>query len=215
LKKFNTNSLFYNKYLYKLCFFNGLSSLFRNKNLKYAGQRLDDLQRDYEDGNPLYFSKRLRQKPITESDFADAKVIYNKLSKVRDYMLRINHPNLCIYSNDYDWLESIGGSIRANCSIYFPTDNVKPLLDKDVIYKEQSEYKYRVTLNFEATDKLGLWLENNPDKVKCQKDLIYNLKAGQNTYGRTFYVKDDNHLMLANLVCSVGFLKIQKIVTKQ
>lgn len=215
MNKFNTNSLFYNKYLYKLCFLNGLASVFRNKNLKYAGQHLDDLQRDYLDGNPLYFSKKLRHIPISVSDFTDSKILYNKLSNVRDYGLRINHPNLCLYSNDYSWLESIAGAISAKCSIYFPEEEVKKLLDKDILYKEQSDYKYRVTLNFEATDKLGFWLENNLDKVKCQKDLINDLKEGRGTYGRTFYVKDDNHLMLANLVCSVGFLKIQKIVTKQ
>ena len=53
MKKVETRKLFFGKYLYKITLMNVLGSIFRGKNFTYAGEILDSLQQDYENGQPL------------------------------------------------------------------------------------------------------------------------------------------------------------------
>ena len=55
--------LLFGKYLYKITLMNVLGSIFRGKNFTYAGEILDSLQQDYENGQPLVrktFSKEFK-----------------------------------------------------------------------------------------------------------------------------------------------------------
>ena len=53
MKKVETRKLFFGKYLYKITLMNVLGTIFRGKNFTYAGEVLDVLQQDYENGRPL------------------------------------------------------------------------------------------------------------------------------------------------------------------
>ena len=53
-KKYDTNTLFYNKFVCKGVLITSLASIFRNANSKYIKKNLDMLQSNAEAGMPLY-----------------------------------------------------------------------------------------------------------------------------------------------------------------
>lgn len=216
MKRLETTQLFYNKYCYKLQFNNALGSIFRHKNLSYAAKILDDLYHKNEEGLPLFLQRHVRKFYLTQEDFKDARILYNKFRKKQDFMIRIENPVICIYSNDLQWLEDISSELLVNdMSLFLPDTNYKSLLDKDTILKDNCEYKYRVTINHQISYDLGVWLENNKNRVKCKHDLIEELKNNGFAYGRTFYVKNEKDLTIVSLIAGSSLKKIQRIVTKQ
>ena len=78
---------------------NVLGVVFRGKNFTYAGEVLDSLQQDYENGRPLVRKTFSKEFKIPTEHFTDCQIIYNMCPKWDDFLFRIEGPNFGIYSN--------------------------------------------------------------------------------------------------------------------
>ena len=79
MRTYDTTKLFYDQYVYKLVFTNGLSSIFRNKNLTYARKILDRLDSAEQAGKPLAVQRMRRVEPVSVTNFVDAKKLIRLL----------------------------------------------------------------------------------------------------------------------------------------
>lgn len=218
MRRHETVHLFYNKYLYKLVLHNRLGYFFRNKNLSIARKVLDDLQREYEQGNPLVIKRILRQDQVKEDDFVDAKKILKHLTRKKDYMLRIESSTMCIYSNDKKWLDEIVSDINVYNleEMWEPNiDSVTLLETNTILVANSNGYEYRVTLGSKkGNPDFARWAEKNPKQIRmglrlrehmCSKDYVENMY---------FYARDEKTLQLCSLMLD-NIRRIDKLVVKQ
>lgn len=218
MKKFETHKLFWNKYLYKLVLNNRLAPVFRNKRLSYAKTMLDSLDVLYKTGQPLILTKTLRQDTIRESHYLDAKKLYKFLNKEDDYMLRVERSNLCIYSNDRQWLQSIKTEISVvNLEEFWePSSETMKILDANTIIVEQEiPFQYRVTLGRKrGSESFAKWADNNPKQVKLGSVLKEAMLDHGYVEGMYFYARDDRTLQLCNLMLD-NIRRIDRVVSKR
>lgn len=218
MKKFETHKLFWNKYLYKLVLNNRLAGVFRNKRLSYAKSVLDDLDIKHKAGQPLIRTNTLRQDTITESHYLDAKRIYKFLSKEDDYMLRIESSNLCIYSNDKQWLNTVKSEITVyNLEEFWePSVEIMKVLDANTIIVEQEiPFQFRVTLGRKrGNESFAKWADNNPKQVKLGPILREAMLDQGYVDGMYFYARDDRTLQLCNLMLD-NIRRIDRVVSKR
>jgi len=211
LQKYETTKLFWDNYLYKLEIRNRLGSCFRGKNLSYARQELDSMQRDYEEGLPLVISKRLREEPIKEQDFLDAKKLLTFFSKCDEYLLRIEGSSLCIYSNDEVWINKIASTVQS-VALWEPKDiNLEPNV---IIVEESNGYEYKVTLGQKLNGRsFGLWAQKNPNQIKLGPVLLEELLIDGYVNNLYFYARDQKTLQLCELMLD-NIRRVDKLVVK-
>lgn len=218
MKKYETTKLFWGTYLYRLTIRNQLSPIFREKNLSYARQVLDKLQHEYEKGEKLQLAVGIRERPITEEHFLDAKKLYKYFNKFDDFKLRVEGPSLSIYANDKDWLNTISSSIyRSNLvSLHEPDPNFIDKLDSNVILvSEDIGFEYRVTVGQnKGTPEFAKWADHNPNLVKIGPVLREEMLSSGYVNGMYFYARDERILQLCNLMLS-NIRRIDKLVVKQ
>ena len=87
MKKVETRKLFFGKYLYKIALMNVLGSIFRGKNFTSAGEVLDTLQQDYEEGLPLSRKFWSKEYKIPTSHFTDCQIIFNTCQKMGRFFI--------------------------------------------------------------------------------------------------------------------------------
>ena len=218
LKKCETTKLFWSKYLYKLCVRNGIGSIFRDKNLSYAREVLDTLQQQYEEGDPLIFSRYQREVPVKELSFLDARKLYNFLSKTDDYTLRIEGSSVCIYSNNREWIHTLKSAFnKVNVlEIWEPNpDHVSHLEPNTIIVDNNNGYGFKVTLGPGIGDTSGFanWAKNNPKQVRVGPQLQHNLEHNSYVADMYFYARDEKILRLCELMLS-NIRRIDKLVVK-
>lgn len=218
MRRHETIHLFWNKYLYKLVVHNRLGHFFRNKNLSFARKVLDELQREYEQGNPLVIKRALRFDHIKEDDFLDAKKILKHLSRSTDYMLRVESSTTCIYSNDRNWLLSLAHSInKFNLEEFWEpsTDSVKLLETNTIIIPNSLGYEYRVTLGIKhGSPEFAQWAEKNPKQIRMGSKLKEQLYARGFVENMYFYARDEKTLQLCSLMLD-NIRRVDKLVVKQ
>jgi len=212
LNKFETTKLFYNEYLYKLVVVNGLSYLFREKNLSRAKSDLDLLQQQYDAGKPLSRGVHAYKYPVDHDTFIEAKNIYMEFCRQDDYKLRISNPYMQIYSNDHAWLLMLSTKIKSARELWEPKVENLTALDKNVILVNQPvRYKYKVTLGQSCDKNLASWIRNNPDKVKAGTICLDTIEHSGYVRGMYFYARDEKILQLLNLFVS-KLARIDKLV---
>ena len=190
MRTYDTTKLFYDQYVYKLVFTNGLSSIFRNKNLTYARKILDRLDSAEQAGKPLAVQRMRRVEPVSVTNFVDAKKLIRLLYNFEDYTLRIELSKMSIYANSKEWLTTIKHSVDPNCVLEFwepsplQIDKLKPNV---LISDSYPGYEYKVTILLESCER------------KSYVDGFY------------FFVRDEKTLGLINLFLS-NIRRIDKIV---
>jgi len=214
-----TKKLFWDRYLFRISVFNGLSYIFRSKKLDYAREILDQLQTLYDNDQPLVISSNLRNKHITEQDFVNAKALLKELLKYKgDYLLRVENPILNIYSNDEHWMLSLIPT-KINVTEYSrPADEIsQDLLSKNIIItNDLVEYEYKITLG----DRIGNgsnfrnWIENNKDKIKIGAVCLKAIEDNAYCRGYYFYVRSEKIIPLINIILGNGIQRIDKIVCR-
>lgn len=208
LNKFNTIKLFYDEFPYKILVRNRLSYIFREKNLSNAKTELDALQQKYERGEPLVRSSFRREEIIDHDTFIEAKNLYIEFCKQKDFKLRVEAPNMQIYSHDYNWLTLLSNKIKSTIEFWEPLDATVQSLEKNVILiNAPSEYEYKVTLNLGVDPALANWIRSNPGKAQAGKVCLDTIENNGYTKGYYFYVRDSKVLQLLNLF--IG--KVQRI----
>ena len=220
LKKHETTKLFYNKYLYRLGIRNPLASIFRNKNFAYASTILDQLQLDYEAGQPLQVTYVMRVQPIRIQDFKDAQILYNELTRYQDdYILRIENQTVSVYSNDKQWLKTLSYKIKNVLDFSEPDTAFVEYLKQNIntiIVEDTFGYDYKITLgNDRCPTIFAQWLRVNRDKVRITDKLIQDIENKYFTTGRYFYLRSENVLMLVKLIILDSIQRIDKLVSKQ
>lgn len=217
MQTLNTTKLFYNKYFYKLEVINHLGVIFREKNLSFARQVLDKLQHQYEHNESLTFGMGLRDRVIKEDTFLQAKNLYKLLSKGDDYMLRVEGPSVCIYTNDKIWIKSLLQSINLESikSFYEPNINDIDILDKNTIIVDKSNgYEFKVTLgNKKGSPDFANWARANIKLVKVGPTLLEELDNAGYVHNLYFYARDERVLQLCQLMLS-NIRRIDKLVVK-
>lgn len=218
MQKHKTTKLFWDKYLYKLVLSNTIGSIFRDKNLPYAREVLDQLQSEYEEGLPLFVKKYKREQRVSENDFLDARKIYNFLSHANDYMLRIESYTFCIYSSNKHWLTIIKQSMSPNNVKEFwepDLEDIELLNPKTIIMDKDIGFEYKVTLGQNIADTFGFanWAENNPNQVKVGPKLLEELKHNGYVSDLYFYARDEKTLQLCSLMLT-NIRRIDKIIVK-
>ena len=218
MKKCETTKLFWGKYLYKLCINNGIGTIFRDKNFSYAREVLDRLQQQYEEGEPLKISRYYRETPVSELSFLDARKLYKFLSKTDDYTLRIESSNVCIYSNNREWLHTLKSAFnKVNVlEMWEPNpDHVSHLEPNTIIVDKDNGYRYKVTLGTGVGDTSGFanWAKHNPKQVKVGAQLQHNLEHNSYVSDMYFYARDAKTINLCELMLS-NIRRIDKLVVK-
>jgi|SaaInlStandDraft_1057018.scaffolds.fasta_scaffold44162_2 hypothetical protein len=198
-KKRETTKLFYDEYPYKLVIVNGLSHIFRDKNLSNAKIELDILQQMHEKGQPLVRVSYLKETCIELATFVEAKKLYIQFYKQQDFKIRIQNPKMQIYSHNYAWLEMLSNTIKSTVELWEPISNIN-LLEKNVILvKTPPEYEYKITLNNGVDPALANWIRNNNGKAKAGELCLETIERKGYTKGFYFYVRDNKVLQLLNL----------------
>lgn len=215
-----TTKLFYNRYVYCLTVYNSLGSIFRNKNFKFASKELDTLEQSYQQGQPLLRRFVLRETPVEESHFFDAKVIYNELTRYKgNYLLRCEGNTVGFYSNDKIFLENLSKKVTHIKDWYSPDPSVIDFLQTNVdtiIVDDDFGYAYKVVFNnIPVNREFGQWLEKNKDKVKSTKMLREDINLTGYINGRYIYCKSENVLVLLNIIAGNSISKIYKLIHKQ
>lgn len=203
MKRCKTVKLFYDQYPYKITIRNALSHIFRDKNFSYAKSELDALQLQLDNGQPL--QRRLYSKiaNIQNNTFFEAQNLYIEFVKQKDFKLRIENPNMQVYSHDYDWLEHLIQRFDV-LAFWEPTSK----LEKNIILVDTApEYQYKVTLDVSVDPALADWITNNPDKAKAGATCLKTIRNNGYARGFYFYARDDKILQLLNLF--IG--KVQRI----
>jgi len=218
LKNYETNKLFYGTYIYKLTINNGLSVIFRYKNLSYSREVLDKLQHQYEHGQPLLYSRFYRQSPVKEHSFLDARKLYIFFCKTDDYTLRIEGSVLSIYSNSKEWIYGIKNSLNAANLLEFwepNPDHITHLVPNTIIVPSSNGYGYKVTFGSGMGNTSGFanWAKNNLKQVKVGPVLMNNLERNNYVADMYFYARDENTLNLCQLMLT-NIRRIDKLIVK-
>jgi len=217
LKKYETNKLFYNEYLYKLSVENRLASIFRNRNFSFARKVLDELQHNYNEGKPLLRQYYKRADNISEQTFLEAKRLYSFLSKKEDFTLRIEVGSMNIYSNDKDWLVDIATSINSEniISLHSPNPLYEHDIDKNtILLNHPFPYNYKVTFgNRKSNPGFVNFAKSNPHLIKIGPIASQVLETDGYVQNMYFYARDEKTIQLCHLMLG-NIRRIDKLVVK-
>ena len=219
MKKRETTKLFYDLYAYKLVLKNSLAPIFRSKNLSHARQVLDNMQTDYEEQNVLKWKRVLKSSIISYDHFSDAKILLNLFSKANDdYRIRVEYSNMCVYSNDISWLNTIASKINSKHLRELWEPDSKYLADlqtkNTIIIEGNLPYEYKVTLGPRGNPQFAEWARNNKDKIKAGNIFLSELEHNGYVNGMYFYVRDEKILTLVKMILGHCIRRIDKIVHK-
>ena len=209
-----TTKLFYDQYLYKLVITNSLASIFRNNNLAYARGQLDRIQLDYESNSVLRLAMYSRNITITKQEFVAAKILLSELDIRDDYKIRIENPNMSIYSNNKQWIKTLIAKPLVTKEFWEPKLGTTDLLVKNniIITDESFGFKYKITLKDRIDSQFYNWLIANPNKVKIGTTCLQSIKNSNYVRGFYMYIKDEKILQLITLMIGTSIARIDNLV---
>lgn len=207
---------FYNKYWYKLEYFNTLAHIFREKQFVYSKTCLEAIQQDYDKGNELFLRRQFITSPVSNLDFLDAKVLLAEFEKQKDeYTIRVENPILAIYSNNINWLQFLATRTYADPVLHKPSIDIKELLENEsrvVILKKPTKFKYKVTLRNRVNSDFSNWIDNNPDKIKIGKKAYQHIKGSGYAHGYYFYCTSEKVLSLLQIMIGGNISKVEQVI---
>lgn len=225
--KQSTSKLFYNKYVYKLRIKNSIASIFRGMNLIFAKTKLDAMQQQAEADlpieSPFYWrgrgtASRANPNIINLETFMDGCVIYTALETNQDVcMTRIEGHNLDIYSNEYDWLDTLSKKVNAVSFSVPSSDEAQDFLlanANTLIVKGNVEWPFKVYLGRSVSKSFAVYCDNNPNAIKIGNVAKKTIEKGGYVDGFYCYVKSEKYLMLAKIALGGKIARIEKIVSE-
>lgn len=240
-KVYNTNKLFFNKFLYCISIPNGLAPIFRDKEYISARKILDILhlaqdQRTNKEMHlsafylyklPAWIHNNLQNELITQDHLFDATVLFQALNDPNnDFKSRICWTNntfsnfsesstLRLYSNQKDKLLTICKKTRSLVDFYCPhKDNLEVLKSNpNTILCKKNDYKYKIVFNHKKiSNSFVTWYLKNKNKVKVSNQCLHDVKKYGNLDNRHILVRDENTLMVLNIILQPNIRKIYHLV---
>lgn len=224
LQLYETKKLHYGKYLYKLKIQNQLAGIFRtelqrNGKLNYARTKLHDYLARLKRGE-LVTKSRWRSETIIKPDtIFDANAIYLQLKNNNDYLLRCEYSTLIIYTNNRTLLLDIVAKLKTATSELWEPDpkTVEFLVNKSDIILTDSEVMFPFKITFgrkKANPSLATWIEKNGDKAQAGHICMNNIRNGNYLQGQYIYVRDENIVLLLQMIIGDNIQRIDKLVYK-
>ena len=211
--KRTSNKLFWDKYAYKLGVYNSATHIFRNKRLETARTAIDGLELAQSQGHPLrikFHRYSQRETDISENDFHDLKVLITHFQDNEDFMLRCEGSRLGVYSNNVNWLKTIGRKLKDPPWLWEPT---MPNMEKNtIVVNKPVDYEFKAYLNGTADPNFADYCLNNKDNIRAGDRLIRDLKQERNLKGKYIYVKNDSILTIVRLFLNDNIMRIDKLV---
>jgi len=228
VKIVDTKKKFFNNYLYKAVVYAPGGRIILNKNETDANlllaKRLQFLTetKSYNYGGSWFRSSSAENlQKEAKSDqlqfYIDNKEKFKNLIKIR-----IEEPNISLYSNDENQLYNFCQSSYGNrlIEIHRPlNESAETILKRgEIIVTENINYEYKVMLkecfvqDMNIKRSLSNYLYNLGDDVKVTKSLYRNLQ-NPNTYfmGGYFYASREDITMFINLICPDLIARIYKL----
>lgn len=212
MKNYNTIKLFYNEYANKLVIRNQLAHLFREKQWTYTKDQLDRMQQDFERGEFVQWRRGRIVENIDFRQFQEAQILFNELNRKEDVKLRVENPRMQIYSNDYNFLNSLSSKILNSIELWAPATDVDLLPENTIVLRRPMPYEYRITLSSWVHRDFANWIENNLDKIKIGKRCLEAVKNNNYTQGLYFYVLSERYLSMLRLVAHNSIYRVDKII---
>ena len=128
-----------------------MTAIFRNKNLRWAKSVIDNMQRDYQEGLPIYLQNKMRKKEVSVEAFNDVKTFFNEFSTTKeDYKLRCEGNSFHIYSNNKIWLKNIQKKIKCDKEFFEPDPKTIDFLKNNLntIIVKDNKWGYKCTFNY-------------------------------------------------------------------
>lgn len=224
IQLYETKKLHYGKYLYKLKVTNQLAGIFRtelqrNGKLNYARTKLQDYVSKVKRGELVYKSRWRTETLIKPDMILDANSIYLQLKNNNDYLVRCEYSTLIIYTNNRKLLLDIVSKLKTGCPELWEPDpkTVDFLSNKtDIILTDtQVMFPFKITFGRKrANPSLASWIEKNGDKAQAGPICMNNIRNGNFMQGQYIYVRDENIVLLLQMIIGDNIQRIDKLVYK-
>jgi hypothetical protein len=201
----HSQRLFENQFRYKAVVVCPGGHWFRGKNLDYAQEMLDD----WNTGN---LQKNQWLKIKSYSDYQYCLSLLKILKKATDFHLRIEHPLLSFYSNDYSVVIAIA-NLDVTKTKYIAEPPVNINITQGEIILKRIDYDFKVTIGATRQNFANFvqWSENSK-KVKMTKGCKKELRKDRSWGGSYFYVKDEQTLLLVRMFIGSEMARIDKVI---
>jgi hypothetical protein len=201
----HSQRLFENQFRYKAVVVCPGGHWFRGKNLDYAQEMLDD----WNTGN---LQKNQWLKIKSHSDYQYCLSLLKILKKATDFHLRIEHPLLSFYSNDYSVVIAIA-NLDVTKTKYIAEPPVNINITQGEIILKRIDYDFKVTIGATRQNFANFvqWSENSK-KVKMTKGCKKELRKDRSWGGSYFYVKDEQTLLLVKMFIGSEMARIDKVI---
>ena len=201
----HSQRLFENQFKYKAVVVCPGGHWFRGKNLDYAQEMLDDWNK-----GGLQKNQWLQIK--SETDYHYCLNLLNVFKNTTDFHLRIEHPLLSFYSNDYNTVVTVANlDVKKTKYVAEPPSNIN-ITQGEIILK-RIDYGFKVTIGATRQNFTNFvqWSENS-NKVKMTKGCKKQLQKDRSWGGSYFYVKDEQTLMLVRMFIGSEMARIDKVI---
>lgn len=203
--------------MYRLTIQHSLGTIFRDKNIAFARDVLDNLQLQAENGEEIIWKKSYRYSvPVTQESFATAQFLLAEFTAQGhdNYKLRCENPFMSIYSNDINWLNNL---MRKNLSVVsFSEPSIQDInnLRPNIIVTDEDPipFKFKVTVGNQVSSGLGDWITANPDKCKAGTKFLQEVKNSGYVNGMYFYVRDEKVLQLIQIIIGGNIKRVDKFI---
>jgi len=151
---------------------------------------------------------------ITKQEFVAAKILLSELDIRDDYKIRIENPNMSIYSNNKQWIKTLIAKPLVTKEFWEPKLGTTDLLVKNniIITDESFGFKYKITLKDRIDSQFYNWLIANPNKVKIGTTCLQSIKNSNYVRGFYMYIKDEKILQLITLMIGTSIARIDNLV---
>jgi len=197
--------LFENQYRYKTVVVCPGGHWFRGKNLNHAEEMLDDWGK-----GDLNKYQWLKIKNIADHQYCID--LLRILKTCNNFHLRIEHPLLSFYSNDYNSVITIANlDTKKTKYVAEPPSNTN-ITQGEIILK-RIDFDYKVTLGKTKQNFTNFveWGENSK-KIRMTKSCKKALQKDHSWGGTYFYVKDIQSMTLVKIFIGSDIARIDKVI---
>ena len=196
-------------YQYKAVLVCPVSAWFRGCNLDFAKQKLKAI-----DPTKLPLLSPPWSKLRSRADLDYCIALESKLSNFQDFDIRVEHPLLNFYTNNFNDIVSITSvDIDRTKYVSVPDEVLYPKLEKNTVFLPKIDFGFKITMGKTRTSYNSFinWAETS-DKVRLTKRCIQDLSSDRSWGGSYFYVKDEKSLTMVKMFLGTEIVRIDRVI---